>query len=368
MDHDAVIAGASFAGLACAAALAGRGACVTVLDRKREAGEKLHTTGILVRDAIDQLPLLDGLPPHLVRRINHVRLYAPGMRYIDLSAPDYYFLATDTPGFMRWLADRAARAGARFLWGCPFKRAWATRSGYDLGASFGSTRILVGADGPRSAVARALQLGTNRQFLAGIEHEYAGAPIQDSDHLHCFIDRRLMPGYIGWVLQGVGVTQVGLARRQVADDEIGAVAAMEKFLEKIAPVFDFRGRQPVAVRAGLIPCGGVVHPVARSRALLIGDAAGMVSPVTGGGIHMALQHGARAGHVIADFLSGGGEDPGQWAARAYPRFCIKRGLRFLFDHFQSDRAFDLLLSTAPLRQVASQIYFHQRGAVGLRGM
>ena len=117
MDHDAVIVGASFAGLACAATLASRGAAVTVMDGKRDAGEKLHTTGILVRDALDHVPLLDGVPPHLVRRIDHVRLYAPGMQYIDLSAPDHYFLATDTPGLMRWLADRAASAGARMLWG-----------------------------------------------------------------------------------------------------------------------------------------------------------------------------------------------------------------------------------------------------------
>lgn len=361
VDHDAVIVGASFAGLACAATLAGRGAVVTVMDGKREPGEKLHTTGILVRDALDQVPLLDGLPPQLVRRIDHVRLYAPNLRHVDLSAPGYYFLATDTPGVMRWLAERASRAGARMLWGCRFKRAWPTASGYDLGASYGSTRMLVGADGPRSTVARSLQLGMNSQFLAGIEHEYADAPIHADDRLHCFIDRKLMPGYIGWVLQGVGVTQVGLARRQVAEDELGVVAAMARFLDKIAPLFDFRARQPLAVRAGLIPCGGTVHPVARPRALLIGDAAGMVSPLTGGGIHMALQHGARAGHVIGDFLNGSGDDPAAWAARTYPRFRIKRGLRLLFDHCQNDWAFDLLLASAPMRRLASQVYFHRRG-------
>jgi flavin-dependent dehydrogenase len=360
VDHDAVIVGASFAGLACATSLASRGASVTVMDGKREAGEKLHTTGILVRDALDQVPLLDGLPPHLVRRIEQVRLYAPNMRYIDLSSPGYYFLATDTPGVLRWLADRAAQAGARLLWGCRFKRAWPVRSGYDLGASYGCTRLLIGADGPRSTVARALELGLNSQFLAGIEHEYVDAPIDAHDRLHCFIDRRCMPGYIGWVLQGVGVTQAGLARRQAADDELGPVAAMERFLDKIAPVFDLRGRKPAAVRAGLIPCGGVVHPVARPRALLLGDAAGMVSPLTAGGIHMALRHGTRAGHVAADFLSGRGDDPGAWAARTYPRLRLKRGLRFLFDHCQSDWASDLLLSSAPVRWLASGICFHRR--------
>lgn len=359
MDHDTVIVGAGFAGLACAAALARRGASVTVLDRKRDAGEKLHTTGILVREVLDGVPLLDGLPPHLVRRIEHLRLYAPGMQHIDLSAPDYYFLATDTPGLLRWLAARAAESGARMLWGCPFKRAREVRSGYDLGASLGTARVLVGADGPRSAVARSLGLGTNTQFLVGIEHEYADAPIEHADRLHCFVDRRCMPGYIGWVLQGVGVTQVGLARRQSLDG-MSAVEAMDRFLLKIAPLFDFRGHEPSAVRAGPIPCGGPVKPVARTRALLIGDAAGLVSPLTAGGIHTALHHGARAGHAIADFLEGGAEDPGAWALRTYPRLRFKRALRFAFDHFQSDWMFDLLIGSAPLRQAARRICFHRR--------
>src|SRR2546427_1489927 len=48
-----------------------------------------HTTGILVRDLVEQLPLLDGLPPELVRRVNGVRLYAPNMSSVDLAAPGY---------------------------------------------------------------------------------------------------------------------------------------------------------------------------------------------------------------------------------------------------------------------------------------
>jgi hypothetical protein len=65
--------------------------------------------------------------------------------------------------------------------------------------------------------------------------------------------------------------------------------------------------------------------------------------------------------VVADFLAGSGDEPGAWAARCYPRFRVKRALRFLFDHLQSDWAFDLLLGSAPLRRVASEIYFHRRG-------
>ncbi len=138
---------------------------------------------------------------------------------------------------------------------------------------------------------------------------------------------------------------------------------MEKFLEKIAPVADARGREPSSIRAGAIPCGGVVRPVATERALLVGDAAGMVSPVTAGGIHTALKHGLAAGHAVAEFLAGKCEDPHQWFAATYPKFRTKRLLRWLFDHFQSDMVFNAMLATRPVRMAASQVYFHRRGVM-----
>jgi digeranylgeranylglycerophospholipid reductase len=356
---DCVVVGASFAGLACASVLARAGMRVTVLEKKADVGEKLHTTGIIVKDVIDQVALLDGLPPELVYRINGVRLYAPNMRFVDLAAPGYYFLATDTPQVMRWLAARAEHAGARIVYRKSFGRAERIRDGFDLGDA-GSTRFLVGADGPGSRVAKSLGLGLSTKYLFGLEHEYTGVEIADPDKLHCFIDRRLAPGYIAWVVAGVGVVQVGLARR-MGHDQSAAAAAMTAFLEKIAPVFDFRRMRPASVRAGMIPCGGVVHPVAAPRALLVGDAAGMVSPLTAGGIHTALKHGQSAGHAIADFLDGRKEDPSEWFVRSYPRFRVKRLLRFLFDHFQSDTLFDLLLFTRPMRAAASIVYFHRKG-------
>ena len=42
---------------------------VTVLEKKTDPGAKLHTTGIIVKDAVDQIALLDTLPTSLVRRI-----------------------------------------------------------------------------------------------------------------------------------------------------------------------------------------------------------------------------------------------------------------------------------------------------------
>jgi flavin-dependent dehydrogenase len=278
---------------------------------------------------------------------------------VDLAAPGYYFLTTDTPEVMRWLASGAEEAGARIRMRALFREARRLQSGWDLD-EFGTTRYLVGADGPTSAVAKATGLGRSRQFLFGVEHAWPGVEPPDPDRLHCFVDRKLATGYIGWLAASPGGVQAGLARR-VRSGQTSAVEAMGGFLDKIAPILDLRNARPASVRAGMIPCGGVVRPVAARRVLLTGDAAGIVSPVTAGGIHNALKHGLASGHAIADYLAGRREDPSGWFVDTYPRFRVKRMLRFLFDAFQSDLLFNLLLHTKPIRTVAGIIYFHHKG-------
>jgi digeranylgeranylglycerophospholipid reductase len=194
-----VIVGASFSGLACAHALAERGVATTIIERKSEPGEKPHTTGILVREAAHAIDWLGPLPDYVTGRVDGVRLYAPDMRCIDLSAPGSYFLATDTPELMRLLARRCEAAGVRIQYGAPFTSAAAHANGYALPDGTQAC-YLVGADGPKSHVAKTLSLGENRHFIFGVEHEYEGADFGASDRLHCFIDKRLAPGYIGWII------------------------------------------------------------------------------------------------------------------------------------------------------------------------
>ena len=58
-------------------------------------------------------------------------------------------------------------------------------------------------------------------------------------------------------------------------------------------------------RSGLIPCGGPPVRIAAPGVLLIGDAAGWVSPMTGGGIRLAFRYARRAASLIADHLQAG---------------------------------------------------------------
>lgn len=356
-NHDVIVVGAGFAGLACAREIAAAGFRVCVIDRKRDLGERLHTTGILVPEALE-CELFAGIPAGLLHAVPKVRLYAPSLESVDLSAPGYRFFTTDTPALMRWLGQRSVAAGVELRLACSFRDATPTPDGWHL-PGIGDCRYLVGADGARSRVAEHLGLGRVRDFLYGIEYEFDGGALRTPDALHCFISRRWAPGYIGWIAQTPTGVQAGLAHRQ----RRGRIAPpdLRGFLAQVASLSGLAAdRRPDSIRAGLIPCGGPVRARQRDNVLLAGDAAGVVSPVTAGGIHAGLRHGAEVGRALVRSLRSG-VPPQASAIRAIPAWRRKRALRWAFDHAQWDWPFDLLLKSPPLRRVAEQLYFHRRG-------
>jgi len=354
--RDLLVVGASFAGVACAIAAARAGRSVTLCERKRDAGEKLHTTGIVVKDAVAAIEAIAPLPREIVRPVAGVRLHAPGGRSVALDSPGYFFLATDTPAMMRWLCACARDAGVDVALGEPWDGGTRVDGGWRT-ASGREARFLVGADGPASRVARDCALGRNARFLFGVEAEIAGATLAEPDRLHCFLDASRARGYLGWAFAGVGIVQVGLACKRAPEAPLPDV---EAFVDAIAARVGLAGGSVVARRAGLIPVGGPVAPRAADRVLLVGDAAGLVSPLTAGGIHTALASGTRAGEAIAKALArdAGGAlvvDP------PVPRFRVKRAMRALYDRVQSDALFDLAIGSAAFAALAHRVFFHSRG-------
>ncbi len=352
---DLLIVGASFAGLVAARTAAMRGLKVAVVDAKREAGHRVATTGILVKEAAEEI----DVPHALTRRVHGVRLYAPNLAHIDLFAPGYFFLTTDTPNLMRWLASEARRAGAALMWNARFSGGGWDGDVYRTNGLGLSARYVLGADGGRSAVARHFGLSANTQFLTGLEAEVEGLERADPRFLHCFLDSEIAPGYIAWVAPGPLHHQVGLAVGP------GHKAGLEPFMRRTAPVFGFDDARVVGHRAGRIPCGGIVEKWADRGVMLIGDAAGCVSPATGGGIRYAFRYGRRAGQLIADHLQHLGPAPQVVLERELPSFLLKGAMRRALDIAPPNALLSLALKSAPMRWLAQHVYFHKRGAKGL---
>lgn len=292
-------------------------------------------------------------------RVAGIRLYSPSLRVLELSAPEYFFLTTDTPGLMRHFSVQAEGAGVELRFDEAFRPespAGGTAANTPIVLSRHGMRCrwLVGADGPRSAVTRAFGLGRNRLFLAGTEAELEGLALDEPAAFHCFLDSELAPGYLGWAIPRVGVTQVGLASRLPRRPD------NEAFMRRVGEVLDLRGSRIVARRGGLIPVGGVVRPFARDRVLLLGDAARTVSPLTAGGIHTAVHYGEILAAAIDAREHRGGPEPGTVLARNYPRFRVKRGLRWALEHLAPDRVVDLAIESAPFAALARAVFFRQK--------
>ena len=346
---DVIIAGGGFAGLMCAKVLAEAGIGVIVLERKDSAGVGMHTTGIIVGECAQEF----AFPERLTRKINAVRLFAPNQKYIDLVADDYFFLATDTPALMQHLSDEAEGAGATIIYDTAFENATQLNGIIEVNGGAFSSRFLIGADGARSKVAEVFALGKNTEFLLGAEAEYEGLELPQNS-FYCFLDQTLAKGYLGWVIPSVGVTQVGVATRMPKKPDIKA------FAENAGKVLDFANGKVVARRGGLIPVGGLVSPFAKDNVILLGDAAGIVSPLTAGGIHTALHYGKILGEVTAKYIKNGGQHPAQIMARIYPRFYLKQGLRKAYEHLAPNFILNAVLTNPLFKIAANTIFFKKK--------
>ena len=352
--YDLVIVGASFAGLVCARAAAIRGLRTLVLEAKRDPGARISTTGILVKEAAEEV----DIPPRLTRTVHGVRLYSPSLRSVDLFAPGYYFLTSDTADLLRWLAQECQTAGAQIRCSTKLDRAVPQGEMIFLPQLGLRTRYLVGADGARSTVARLFDLGRNTKFLTGLEVEFPELPMADPDFLHCFLDSRLARGYLAWVAPAPGFFQAGLATNEDAKPDLRA------FLAHTEKLFGFSKVAVKERRSGRIPCGGPVHPFAAPRVLLIGDAAGHVSPLTGGGIRLAFRYGRRAAQLIADHLTRHGPSPEAVLAREIPAMHKKLILRRIMDAPPPNWLYDMAIGTPLMNWFARKVYFHRRAGLG----
>ena len=350
--YDLAIVGGSFSDLACANSASVRGLNTVVFDKKKAAESSTQSTGIFVKEIADQI----DLPSHLTRKIHGVRLYSPSLNYIDLVSPGYYFLATDTCQVLKWLADQARDSGCELRFGQNVTQAYIKDSQIVLPNQQTTCSYLVGADGARSRIAKLFGLGQNKQVLLGIEYEVEGITNLDKDFLHVFLDSKLAPGYIAWVVPGVNLTQVGLASKYPRKPNI------KKFYNIIEKRFGGKNTKIMSRRGGFIPCGGTVNPLTKDNICLLGDAAGMVSPMTAGGIHPAIEIGRLLGIAVSDFLQDRGFPPEKEIAKHIPSYFVKQSLRRFFDLITPPNVlFNFLINNSLFKKTAQLIFFHHRG-------
>ena len=269
------------------------------------------------------------------------------------SAP-YFFMATDTPELMAYFSQDAQECGVQVLYNTPYTHAYEKNDEIILEEQGLVCEYLIGSDGPRTCVARDFGLGTNEKFLAGVEAEFSEAELPDPNAFYCFLNSQLAHGYLGWVVPSVGIVQVGLATSMPIKPNI------QQFIDHVGPLFSLDSSNIVSRRGGLIPVGGVVKPFSRGNVILLGDAAGTVSPLTAGGIHTAMHYG----EVLADaIVMAKGEKrchPSTVLKKSFPKFYIKHALRWGLETLAPNWLLDFVLGNLVFRKFAEIVFFRKK--------
>jgi flavin-dependent dehydrogenase len=306
MEHyDVVIIGAGLAGLQCALQLGGSGLRVLLVDRKASLADSIHTTGIFVRRTLEDFDFPEDClgPP-----VRHVTLYSPGRRKLMLESPhDEFRVGRMGQLYLRFL-DQCMAAGVRWMPGTRYGGVEDLKDHLIVrleGSGFVrwvGARYLVGGDGAQSRVARDLGLDVNREMIVGVEEVWRDVPLEGPPRFHCFLDPALAPGYLAWVVHDGCEVHLGVGGYARLFDPL---AALEKFRAGLGGILDLKSGTRVERRGGRIPVGGVLPRIANMRGLLIGDAAGAVSPLTAGGLDPCMRLSQLAGRVIREYLRTG---------------------------------------------------------------
>jgi flavin-dependent dehydrogenase len=117
--------------------------------------------------------------------------------------------------------------------------------------------------------------------------------------VHCFLDPRLAPGYIAWIAHDGDETHIGVGGY---GDRFDPNESLDRFRAEVPKFIAFEGLRMIERRGGRIPVGGLLPNLVCERGLLVGDAAGAVSPLTAGGLDPCLRQSALAVDVITEFL------------------------------------------------------------------
>jgi geranylgeranyl reductase len=304
--YDAVVVGGGPAGATAATELARRGRSVVLLDR---AGRIKPCGGAIPPRLIRDFGIPDSL---ICARITSARMIAPSAKGVDMPIQTGGYVGmVNRDQFDEWLRERAAKCGAQRVTGT-FDTVTRDPDGvavvnyHPKGVDKSApplrlrAKVVVGADGAKSSVARQCVKGADKVKYVFAYHEIIRTPEKDFDGTRCdvYYQGRISPDFYGWVFPHGATSSVGSGSMHKG-------WSLRQSVARLREVAGLEKAETLRGEGAPIPLKPMKRWDNSKDVLVAGDAAGVVAPASGEGIYYAMECGRLAGEAVEQCLATG---------------------------------------------------------------
>jgi geranylgeranyl reductase family protein len=285
VEHfDVLVVGGGPAGSTTAYRLAEAGASVLLVDKARFPRDKPCGGGITTR-ALLACPVDPS--PVVEEEVDVIEIRFRYADAVERRSPKPVVHMTQRRRLDAFLLDAARERGVE------------VREGTTIEAAKAPADIVVGADGANGTTARAFGLG--RGIVHGVAYEgnaAYGVVSRERYARRAVVELADIPGGYGWVFAKGDHVNVGVGAWQAEGPRI------REHLARICAAHGLEPGQLEGLRGHRLPLRRPGVRIAGERALLVGDAAGLIDPVSGDGMYECFVSSKHAAAAILDVLGG----------------------------------------------------------------
>lgn len=359
MKFDVAVVGGGPAGASAANELAQKGFSVALIERNLNNAKPCG--GAIPLGLIEEFQIPDAL---IERKVTQMAVRSPSGKIVEMTMPNGFVGMVRRERFDKFLRERAAQNGATLL-EAKFRGVKETPDGYALVAETkdGGTmnieaKYVIGADGANSKVALDLAFPPNEFKAVAIQQRFRSCPelARYENLVEIWYDGEVSPDFYAWVFPKADHIAIGTGTE---DGKTNVKKLQARFIEKLGVQ-----AKPYYEEAAKIP----MHPrktFVKGNAMLVGDAAGLVTPSNGEGIFFAMKSGKMAAETLIDHLKGKGSPLALYEKNFRKRYgVIFKGLGAMqWLYYRNDRlreSFVSILEDEHVQQISFDSYLYKK--------